>query len=215
MEKKERRFLTSVFFQDIFAIPLARILIKNKIHPNIVTLFSLLFAVVSGFLYLEQIYWLGGLSFIIALILDSTDGRVARGTNTYSDFGAKLDAWSDKIRSIFVALMLLISLNIGIPSTLLLYAYYLFLPFLRPIVKNKLNLKQDPTVTFWDATIFSSWLKKRNLVGFYNGWERAIVVIIIAPLTPFPISVFVFAVLLEQFLYIIGVIIYLKTIKKV
>jgi hypothetical protein len=215
MEKKERRFLTSVYFQDIFAIPLARILIKNKIHPNVVTFFSLFFAVVSGLLYLDQIYWLGSLLFTVALILDSTDGRVARGTNTYSEFGAKLDAWSDKIRSIFVALMLLISLNIGIPTTLFLYAYYLFLPLLRPLVKNRLDLKQDPTVIFWDATIFSPWLKKHNLVGLYNGWERAILVIVIAPLTPYPIFVFVFAVLLEHILYILGIIFYLKAFKKV
>jgi len=210
MEKKQRRFITSVYFQDLFAIPLARFLIKHKTHPNLVTFFSFLFAIASGVLYLYQNYWLGSFLFIVALILDSTDGRVARGTNTFSDFGAKLDAWSDKARSIFVALMLLISLELGAFITILIYAHYLMLPIVRPLLKKRLNLLQDPTVTFWDETIFSKWLKRHNLVGFYNGWERAVLAVAIAPLTPYPVQIFVLAVFLEQIIYVIGVILNLR-----
>ena len=53
-------------------------------------------------LYLDGRYTMGAIVFV-ALVLDSVDGRVARATNTFSSFGAKLDAIADKTRSIFVA----------------------------------------------------------------------------------------------------------------
>lgn len=98
MEKKLRRFFFSVFVQDLFAIPLARLLINMRIKANYVTMVGLISSIASGVLYLTHDYVLGSLLFFIALVLDSTDGRVARGTNTFSDFGAKLDAVADKIR---------------------------------------------------------------------------------------------------------------------
>ena len=77
MEKNKPRFLASVYVQDIIAKPLAVTLINLKIHPNYITILAIIFSVLSGVLYLLNHVVLGGLMFFLALILDSTDGRVA------------------------------------------------------------------------------------------------------------------------------------------
>ena len=204
MEKNKRRFITSVYFQDLIAIPLARYLINKRVNANTVTMAGLVSAFISGILHLNQFYLLGALLFIVALILDSTDGRVARGTNTFSEFGAKLDSVADKVRSFFVAFCLLWSFNLSIVITLLLFGFYITLPLVRFLMARNDNDFYDPTIKFWDVTPFSNWFVKHRVLGLYTGWERAVVALVIAPVVAFKLELFVFSVLLEQLIFVIG-----------
>jgi phosphatidylglycerophosphate synthase len=204
MEKNIRRFFFSVFVQDFFAIPLARFFIRLKVKANYVTLLGLLSSIASGVLYIEQSYILGSLFFFAALILDSTDGRVARGTNTFSDFGARLDAITDKVRSFFVAFCFIWSLNYGLTVSVLIFAFYNLLPITRAIMSRNDKDFYDPTILFWDATPFKNWFVKHKVWGFYNGWERSVLALTVAPLMVYKIEVFFFAVILEQLLFVLG-----------
>ena len=206
MEKNIRRYFFSVFVQDLIAIPLARVLINFRVHPNLVTLSGLLCSIGSGILYLNHSYVIGSILFFLALVLDSTDGRVARGTNKFSDFGAKLDAVTDKIRSFLVALCFVWSLGYEWYVSALLFGFYILLPFVRMVLSRKDPGFYDPTILFWDATPFSSWFVKHGVWGVYNGWERSVVALVVAPLTLIKVELFVFAVLLEQILFILGIV---------
>jgi phosphatidylglycerophosphate synthase len=204
MEKNIRRFIFSVFVQDIFAIPLARLFIKLHVKANYVTLLGLFFSIASGLLYIDHSYVLGSILFFGALVMDSTDGRVARGTNTFSDFGAKLDAVTDKVRSFLVAFCFVWSLNYGLTVSVFLFGFYILLPVIRLIMSRKDESFYDPTILFWNATPFKNWFVKHKVWGFYAGWERSVLALIIAPLVLYKVEVFVFAVVLEQLLFALG-----------
>lgn len=211
MEKNKRRFIFSVFVQDLIAKPLASILIRFGVVANYVTLLGLILALSSGFAYLYQSYLVGSLLFFAALVLDSTDGRVARGTNTFSDFGAKLDAVADKIRSFLVAFLFLLGLGMDYANTFLLFGFYIILPVVRFLCSLKNKDFYDPTILFWDATPFRDWFVKHGVLGFYTGWERSVVALLFAPLVSSKIEVFVAAVLLEQALFLIGLFFFKKS----
>lgn len=204
MEKNIRRFFFAVFVQDFFAIPFARLLIRLHVKANYVTLVGLLFAIASGLLYLNQNYIFGSIMFFAALILDSTDGRVARGTNTSSEMGARLDAITDKTRSFFVAFCFIWSLNYDLPISIFIFGFYILLPLIRFFMSRNDNDFYDPTILFWDATPFKNWFVKHKVWGFYNGWERSVLALVLAPLMIYKVEVFVFAVVLEQLLFILG-----------
>jgi len=204
MEKNIRRFMFSVFVQDVIAIPLAKLFVKAKVSANVVTFLGLVFALCSGYLYLEQSYVLGSLLFFGALVFDSTDGRVARATNTFSDFGAKLDAVADKVRSFLVAFCFVWSLDLDPVFSIAIFAFYIALPIIRFISSRKEPDFYDPTILFWDATPFKDWFVKKGVLGFYTGWERSVLALTIAPLVTYKFEVFIFAVLLEQLLYVLG-----------
>ena len=210
MEKNKRRFFFSVFIQDLIAVPLAKLLIKIKCNPNFVTLLGLFFAISSGVLYLYHEYILGSLLFFGALVLDSTDGRVARGTNSFSSFGAKLDAITDKTRSFFVAYCLLFSLDISYFGIFIFFSMYIFLPLLRAYLKLNNKNFYDPTISFWDSTPFKQWFISKGVLGFYTGWERSVLALLIAPLTIFKLEIFILAIIIENILFFLGLIFFRK-----
>ena len=198
MEKKQRRFMSSKFIQDPFAVPLARIFIAAGISANMVTCAGIFAAGMSGFCYLNGSYNTGAVAFFVALVLDSTDGRVARATNTFSSFGAKLDAIADKTRSFVVAACFLISLNLELLTTIMLFVYYLTTPLLRATIWRDKGFGHDPAIVFWDSMPIQSWLAKHKVFGPYTGWERSIVCLLVAPISPYPVFVFVTGVVAEQ-----------------
>lgn len=206
MEKNKKRFLISVYFQDIFAIPLAKFLIRIRVHPNFVTLTGLLSSLASSYFYYKSEPLIGALLFTSCLILDSTDGRVARGLGKQSKMGAILDSISDKSRSFLVSLAIIINLGLGFASSILIYFYIQALPVYRALIYDYSADERDPIQIFWEGTFLKSWLDRKSLVGIYNGWERAVVVCVIAPLTNFTLELIIFAVLLEQILFLAGLV---------
>ena len=189
MEKNKRRFLFSVFIQDLIAVPLAKFLIQLKFNANLVTLVGLFLAILSGVAYICHAYILGSILFFGALVMDSTDGRVARGTNSFSSFGAKLDAITDKVRSFFVAFCFLWSLEISLIHILIFFGMYIFLPIIRAYLQRNNDDFYDPTISFWDSTPFKKWFISRGILGFYTGWERSVLALLIAPNTIYKLRI--------------------------
>ena len=95
---------TEEFFDKIFTKPLGYLFTRFFIHikwtPNMVTILSMFIGVIGGVLFYPQSFgWnlLGVLLVIIANILDSTDGQMARLTGQKSALGRILDGMSSTL----------------------------------------------------------------------------------------------------------------------
>ena len=195
----------SVYVQDIFAVPLAKSLIAKKINPNHVTGVVILASLVSGLAFLKGFAILGSSLFFISLVLDSTDGRVARAQNRFSKFGAYLDDIGDKFRSIYVLTLILIGLDINTDLLVIVFSMYVTLPFVRLFIKFFNKDFIDPTVIFWHSMPGKGWLISKRIVGYFTGWERAAIACIIAPLTNFTVEIILLVVIFEQITFVFGV----------
>ena len=87
-----------LLFADPFADPLVPVIAATKIHPNIITIFSLLAGIICGFLFAMGYWFAGALIFQFSCFCDGIDGKVARLRNITSEFGAKLDIIADSVR---------------------------------------------------------------------------------------------------------------------
>ncbi len=94
---------STVFFADVIGSPLALLLARLKIHPNVITFFSIFPLFFTVYFWLQHTFWgffWGAIFWQISWIFDCTDGKVARINSTFSDFGAKFDKYFDKVRKI-------------------------------------------------------------------------------------------------------------------
>lgn len=88
----------------IFGTPLAKGIARlpAKVHPNVVTVFSLLFATIAAFFFFNNQLIYGAIFFFISYVFDTADGALARLTNTQSELGKKLDFYVDILGNIFM-----------------------------------------------------------------------------------------------------------------
>jgi len=77
---------------------LTPILARWRVHPNVLTLLSLLLGLSSGLLFALGHWIWGAIAFQTTYIPDCLDGKVARLRQITSEFGAKLDNWADYVR---------------------------------------------------------------------------------------------------------------------
>lgn len=97
----------------LFSTPLSGLLLKTPITPNQVTVTSLLFGVLAGFLFSQGTYVSGlwaALCYQTAIVLDNCDGEIARAKNLKSAFGA----WLDIIADFFTDTSLFIGIGFGV-----------------------------------------------------------------------------------------------------
>lgn len=81
------------------AMPLAK---KVPLHPNVLTLLSILLALAAtAFIYNGSVL-LAALFVVLAYIMDGVDGLVARARRLESAFGAYFDGISDRIVDFFI-----------------------------------------------------------------------------------------------------------------
>ena len=92
---------------DYVETPVARLLNRLGLTPNVVTLIGL--AIAGGSAYLVSIgqWWGGGVVVLIAGVFDLFDGALARTSNRVSRFGALLDSVVDRVSEAVVLLGLL------------------------------------------------------------------------------------------------------------
>lgn len=88
----------SELFIEPLVIYLTPVLAAWRVHPNVLTVISLLFGL-SCCVFFALGYWIwGAIAFQATYIPDCLDGKVARLRGMTSAFGAKLDAWADYAR---------------------------------------------------------------------------------------------------------------------
>ncbi|MFM8841477.1 MAG: CDP-alcohol phosphatidyltransferase family protein, partial [Actinomycetota bacterium] len=78
--------------------PITAFSVRFGISPNLITFVSLLMGFYSAYLFSQRDYILGALLFQLSLIVDCSDGEVARYTRKFSDFGRWFDASTDRIK---------------------------------------------------------------------------------------------------------------------
>jgi len=91
--KKEHEDLAGTILRPL-AKPLVKILLKTSITPNQVSVLSMLPAITALFFFIEGGYKniiIGSIMAFIYLILDATDGQLAREKNLKSKLGHWLD----------------------------------------------------------------------------------------------------------------------------
>lgn len=103
--------------------PVAGVLAKMGVSPNMVTFAGLLGAGISAWLISEGMLWIGGIAMLFAGALDLFDGALARSTGQDSAFGALLDSVVDRVSEIVVLLGLLLhyARNDSLEGTVLVY----------------------------------------------------------------------------------------------
>lgn len=89
---------STIFVTDILAIPLTPLLAALRVHPNVITIVSLIAGLCSGVAFGLGHWVLGALIFEFAFLMDCLDGKVARLMGATSEFGAKLDVIADGTR---------------------------------------------------------------------------------------------------------------------
>lgn len=77
--------------------PVALLMGRMGLTPNLVTIIGLLIAVAAAYLIAVGQWWAGGLVALFAGIFDMFDGALARNTGRASNFGALLDSTIDRV----------------------------------------------------------------------------------------------------------------------
>jgi CDP-diacylglycerol--glycerol-3-phosphate 3-phosphatidyltransferase len=90
--------------REILVIPIARLMVALGIHPNIVTLLSLVFAACAFLSYFRGLFIAGALFLLLCGLFDTFDGEIARRTNKMTKFGGFLDSTVDRINEFIVYL---------------------------------------------------------------------------------------------------------------
>ncbi len=72
-------------------------LIESRLTPNAISLTGFALCVVAAALVWNELYFLGGLAFVIGSVCDTLDGRYARTSGKGTPFGAFLDSTLDRV----------------------------------------------------------------------------------------------------------------------
>lgn len=78
--------------------PITALSVRYGISPNFITFVSLFIGFYSAYLFSQREYLIGALLFQLSLIVDCSDGEVARYTRKFSDFGRWFDASTDRVK---------------------------------------------------------------------------------------------------------------------
>lgn len=82
--------------------PVSKLLIASKVHPNTITVTSLIFSAAAGVAFAFGWFGLGGWLYVLGGTCDMFDGKVARAHGIASKSGAFIDSTLDRYTEIFV-----------------------------------------------------------------------------------------------------------------
>ena len=71
-------------------------LIESRLTPNAISLTGLALNVVAAVLVFQDLFFLGGVAFIVGSVMDTLDGRYSRMSGKGTQFGAFLDSTLDR-----------------------------------------------------------------------------------------------------------------------
>jgi CDP-diacylglycerol--glycerol-3-phosphate 3-phosphatidyltransferase len=71
-------------------------LIESRLTPNAISLTGLALNIVAAVLVFADLFFLGGIAFIVGSIMDTLDGRYSRMSGKGTQFGAFLDSTLDR-----------------------------------------------------------------------------------------------------------------------
>jgi CDP-diacylglycerol--glycerol-3-phosphate 3-phosphatidyltransferase len=80
-----------------FSAAMRNRLIESRLTPNAISLTGLLGNLVAAVLVWQELFFLGGVAFILGSVCDTLDGRYSRMSGKGTPFGAFLDSTLDRI----------------------------------------------------------------------------------------------------------------------
>lgn len=146
-----------------FIEPVVMVIAKTGISPNLFTLFSFLFGIVSVYFLFKNQAWFIVFS-LLAILFDIIDGNLARYLNKESRLGFWLDQGSDRL----VNFLMLLKYNIVFGAywvVLPLYAVHYFLFF---VFKTK-------NVIYTRAVLVGFFIFGSFSLFGYNGFELGMI----------------------------------------
>jgi CDP-diacylglycerol--glycerol-3-phosphate 3-phosphatidyltransferase len=87
--------------------PIEDYLIEKRIHPNVLTVTTLMVSIITGLLFHLGWVFLAGMLLLAGSTFDIFDGRVARAQGLSSQYGAFFDSCMDRFSEAFIYLGLL------------------------------------------------------------------------------------------------------------
>jgi len=88
--------------RKFFVRPFVALLMALNIHPNVITVSSLLLAIIAFFFYKNGTFWAGAIFLFWCGIFDSFDGEIARRKNMISKLGSFLDSTVDRVNEFII-----------------------------------------------------------------------------------------------------------------
>lgn len=85
-----------------FVRPLVALLLALNIHPNVITVSSLVLAIIAFFFYKNGVFWAGAIFLFWCGIFDTFDGEIARRRNMITTLGSFLDSTVDRINEFII-----------------------------------------------------------------------------------------------------------------
>ncbi len=168
---KKQSFFVDILFCDHLSVPLTKLISNYRvITPNMVTVFALFVSLIAIYFYSiggVNNLLIGAIIFYFADVLDGIDGKLARKNNIKSEFGAKLDKYSDSLRKILAILALIYSNQT--------HDYTLFVGLI--IVHYLMNyIKYEPNQSHL------SKCHQHGLKSFFEPWDAMFLLLVIGPL---------------------------------
>ncbi|OGE18175.1 MAG: hypothetical protein A3J42_07970 [Candidatus Dadabacteria bacterium RIFCSPHIGHO2_12_FULL_53_21] len=91
----------------LLMLPIEDYLLKIRVHPNVLTVSTLVVAIITGLFYHYGWIFAGGVLVLAGSTFDIFDGRVARAQGLSSEHGAFFDSCLDRFSEAFIYLGLL------------------------------------------------------------------------------------------------------------
>jgi CDP-diacylglycerol--glycerol-3-phosphate 3-phosphatidyltransferase len=88
--------------RKFFVRPFVAMFLSLNIHPNVITVSSLIFALIAFFFYKNGTFWAGAIFLFWCGIFDTFDGEIARRKNMISKLGSFLDSTVDRINEFII-----------------------------------------------------------------------------------------------------------------
>jgi CDP-diacylglycerol--glycerol-3-phosphate 3-phosphatidyltransferase len=99
----------------IFVKPVVKVLVLLNVPPMLITIFSLILAIIAFLFYWRGLFLLGALFLILCGLFDTFDGEVARQTNRVTKIGGFLDSTIDRINEFIIYFGLFLYYHIHAP----------------------------------------------------------------------------------------------------
>ncbi|MEQ6125083.1 CDP-alcohol phosphatidyltransferase family protein [Pseudotenacibaculum sp. MALMAid0570] len=159
----------NVLLLKYITMPMVYFIINyTKITPNFISIISLIFGVLSAYLYFTGEIFLAAISYFISYIFDALDGKVARLTKKGKVYGAWLDIFIDRINLVLISTAISYNFYSNTEDIRLLFlnSIFLGLVFIGSESRHHINLfKSKESIKEKEPTSnFKIWCKQRGLI---------------------------------------------------
>jgi phosphatidylglycerophosphate synthase len=164
---------TDVVVLDHVSVPLTRLSARLGLTPTQITILSIIVRLVAIGFFIHQRLVVGALFYLVGIVFDGVDGKLARLTARSSTMGAALDYSSDF--GIFAAATMALGTTAGAPIWLIASCAGFG-------VASALAESPDPR-NISPSSEWATWLAKRRLRPLPGVLELHVALFVLAPLT--------------------------------